>query len=396
MSGAPRITDLERRARLVNRHHLGGTAPDVVTAVRDVVAMHSTDPLTPYLGARARVDGFETRDLDEALYESRTLWRMHAMRRTLFVVPAGDGVIFAEAVGRDLAQRERRRLEKLLAPELEPEVEDVGEWLRMVEERTLDVMGDGGERRTPSIASEVPELTTELNVGSGVWSSRSRLTPRLLFLLAVEGHLVRTRPAGSWRSSQYHWAATGSWFGASAATEGIDPAAARAELARRYLAAFGPVTSNDLRWWTGWGVRRSATTLEDVEATAVCLDDGEVGFVLSDDLAPSDPVPRHVAFLPGLDPTPMGWKERGFYLGGHGERLFDRNGNVGPTVWLDGRIIGGWGQTSDGEVTYELLEEVDGDAAERVAQEAAAVTAWLDGTVAIPRFRTPLERQLAG
>ena len=36
-----------------------------------------------------------------------------------------------------------------------------------------------------------------------------------------------------------------------------------------------------------------------------------------------------LALLPVLDPTVMGWKERDFYLGGHGPALFDRNGNAG-------------------------------------------------------------------
>ena len=43
--------------------------------------------------------------------------------------------------------------------------------------------------------------------------------------------------------------------------------------------------------------------------------------------------------------------------------LFDRNGNVGPTVWLDGRIVGGWGQRPDHRIDYRILEEVDADAA---------------------------------
>ena len=38
--------------------------------------------------------------------------------------------------------------------------------------------------------------------------------------------------------------------------------------------------------------------------------------------------------------TFMGWKERDWFLGEHAEPLFDRNGNAGPTVWRDGRVVG--------------------------------------------------------
>jgi hypothetical protein len=59
---ARHVPDAERRARLVARHHLAGTAAGPVQAV---AALHSTDPITPYLAVRARVPGFVTADLDQ-------------------------------------------------------------------------------------------------------------------------------------------------------------------------------------------------------------------------------------------------------------------------------------------------------------------------------------------
>ena len=35
----------------------------------------------------------------------------------------------------------------------------------------------------------------------------------------------------------------------------------------------------------------------------------------------------------------MGWRERVWYLGDHAKMLFDTNGNAGPTVWVDGRVM---------------------------------------------------------
>ena len=66
-----------------------------------------------------------------------------------------------------------------------------------------------------------------------------------------------------------------------------------------------------------------------------------------------------VALLPGLDPTTMGWKRRDWYLPpGHVPLLFDRNGNAGPAVWVDGRIVGGWVQRRNGEIATRLLDDV--------------------------------------
>src|SRR5690606_29612761 len=120
------------------------------------------------------------------------------------------------------------------------------------------------------------------------------------------------------------------------------------------------------------------------------LESGGIGYVLADDTGFDATDPEAVAFLPSLDPTPMGWKERAWYLGPHIDSIFDRNGNAGPTIWSAAGIIGGWGQTPDGRVVYRLLEPVDDVTADRVEERAAELTSWLDGTVVTPRFRTPL------
>jgi hypothetical protein len=128
----------------------------------------------------------------------------------------------------------------------------------------------------------------------------------------------------------------------------------------------------------------------------VDVDPGAEAFVLPDDLETTAHDGSHVALLPGLDPTAMGWKERAWYLGGHAKRLYDSSGNAGPTVWVDGRVVGGWGQRPGGEVVYLLLEDLGAEAAERVAKQAAALTDWLAGVVVAPRFRSPLQRELLG
>jgi hypothetical protein len=386
--------DRLRRARLVRRHHLDGSAPDAAAAIRGVVAMHSSDPVTPYLGVHARVTGTRP-ELETALYEDRTLWRLHAMRRTLFVVATDDAPAVRAGASRDVAQAERRKLERWLAG-ARPTADD-GDWLRRVEQETLAAAA-GAEASTRELTERVPELATRITVGSGRWSAEVPLASRVLFLLALDGHLVRTRPAGTWRSSQYRWAATSEWFGARAPE--LDPAEARARLTRRYLATHGPATATDLRWWTGWTATRSRAALAAAGAVAVPIGGGEAGYVLPEDPfeepePPADGGPA-VALLPGLDPTPMGWKQRDWYLGDHAEELFDRNGNVGPTVWVDGRIVGGWAQRPDAQLVTRLLQPVSDDARDRIGARAAVLSDDLNGVVVTPRFRTPLERHLAG
>jgi hypothetical protein len=68
---------------------------------------------------------------------------------------------------------------------------------------------------------------------------------------------------------------------------------------------------------------------------------------------------------------------------------------VGPTIWSNGRIVGGWGQTDSGVVRYKLLTDIGSEAEAAVQAEAARWTDWLAGVRVTPRFRTPLEKELS-
>jgi hypothetical protein len=123
------------------------------------------------------------------------------------------------------------------------------------------------------------------------------------------------------------------------------------------------------------------------------LDGAGTGYVLADDLEPdAAPVGDSVALLPGLDPTTMGWYQRDWYLGDHRKLLFDTAGNAGPTVWVGGRIVGGWWQAPDGEVVTHLLEDVGAEARTRIDEERLRLSSWLDGRVIMLRFPSPLAR----
>jgi hypothetical protein len=384
----------ERRARLARRHHLAPStrAATAEEAADGLVVLHATDPATIVLSVGARIDDEPIAAVERALYDDRTLVRILGMRRTLFVVPSDLAAVVHASSTKALAVAERKRVVGFI--EDGGIATDGARWLRAAEERTLAALARRGEATASELRADVPELGEQLRMGVGKkWEGTFSMSTRVLWLLAMDGHIVRGRPRGSWLSTQYRWAAMDQWLGRRIDDQPTEPA--RVELVRRWLAAFGPGTVADLRWWTGWTARDVNRALAEIATVAVDLD-GEAGLVLADDAEPVTSPRPWAALLPALDPTVMGWTQRDWYLGEHKAALFDRSGNAGPSVWWDGRIVGGWAQLASGEVVVRVLEDIGSAGTGAVQVATARLDAQLGRTRVSPRFRTPLERELSG
>jgi hypothetical protein len=260
--------------------------------------------------------------------------------------------------------------------------------LTKVEGAVLDVLREQGPTAGTQLRTWVPELTEQVLLAAGKkYETRQAVASLILRLLAAENRIERDRPRGTWTSSQFRWTI------ADELPE-LDEHEARRTLVTRWLRAYGPATESDLRWWTGWNLGDVRRCVAGLDVTTVTLEQG-TGMVLADDVDVPAEVPPWVAFLPALDPTPMGWRTRDWFLpAGHRDDLFDYAGNIGPSVWVDGRIIGGWAQRSDGDVVFRLLEDVGAERRAEIAEEAERVRRWIGDVRITPRFRTPLERDL--
>ncbi|NUP18120.1 MAG: winged helix DNA-binding domain-containing protein [Streptomyces sp.] len=395
MSGGLRYVGVaERRARLGLRHRLAGAARAAgpVEVAESLVALHGTDPATVYLaiGARLTESAKTIARTERALYEDRALVRMHGMRHTVFVFPTGLTAVVHASTGLAVAARERATLVKQMAAAGAPDAA----WLAEVEESALAALARRGQATAAELAEDEPRLREQFLYGAGKsYEGVHTVSTRLLRVLGVEGKVVRGRPLGSWTSSQFRWAV-------APEHPELDVAEAQADLLRRWLAVCGPATEADLKWWTGWRVTEVRRALTAMGAQAVSLDEG-TGYVVDGDAGPvSGPAEPWAALLPALDPTAMGWQRREWYLAPElWPSLFDRSGNVGPTVWWNGRVVGGWAQRRDGEIVCRFLEDLgrgERGAAERaVAAEAERLREWVGAARVTPRFRTPLERELS-
>jgi hypothetical protein len=363
-----------------------------VEATGSMVCLHATDPATVYLSAWARVDGMMVPDLERALYVDRSLVKHLAMRRTLFVFPRATLSVAQAGASNRVADTERRRLIR--------HVEQAGlqkngaRWLKKASGQVLAALSDGREVTSSELRDEIPLLEGSIAYGEGKsWAGNLPVGPRVLTTLSAAGRIVRASNDGGWTISRPRWASTESWLGEAIApcteAEGV------AGMVERWLRAFGPGTVADIKWWLGSTVAAVRKALAHLDAAEVDLD-GQTGYVMPDDLETTQSVGSWAALLPPLDPTTMGWFERGWYLGPYKAQLFDANGNAGPTAWWDGRIVGGWRQGDAGEVVPQLLEDIGSDGDRALEDEAARLTEWLGGTRVVARFPSPLSKEIAG
>jgi hypothetical protein len=316
---------------------------------------------------------------------------MLAMRRTLWTVPVADAAMVQRSSGDAVAATERKRFVKLL--EEKGVAKDGARFLRRVEEKALAALDEAGELAAADLSKRVSELAIQIPMNEGkAYAGTVGVGPRVLLLLAADGKVVRGRTTGGWTSSRHLWAPFAGWVGAPIPELPADEA--RAALVRAWLERFGPGTVDDIRWWTGWTLGHTRSALAAIDTEAVDLD-GQEGLVVAGDTEGPDPEPEPFAtLLPGLDPTTMGWKQRDWYLGEHRSRVFDTNGNAGPTVWVDGRIVGGWAQRKTGEVVFRLLEDVGAERTAEVAERAAELEAILGDARVVVRFPGPLDKEL--
>ena len=376
----------ERRARLARRHRLleETRSDDVATIADDLVALHSTDPVTVYLSALARMRHPSVEAVERALYVDRTVVRHHAMRRTLWVATPPVVRLMHAAATRRLVGPEHRRTATMLA---ENGIQDPEAWLEDARAQVLAALDEHGPLTARALGEAVPALRHRIEMAPGKkYGAVGSAHTRVLLNLGFEGRIVRTRPTGTWINGAYTYAAAGSWVEGGLGELGEREAAR--DLALRWLRAFGPATTVDLRWWTGWTVATTKAALADCAAVEVALDDG-LGWVAPGDEDPVEPAGPWVALLPGLDPTTMGWKQRDWYLPAAAADAFDRMGNAGPTIWVDGRVVGAWDQRRDGRIGVRLFEELASARREAVERRAADVEAMLGGTRFTVRFPSP-------
>jgi hypothetical protein len=317
------------------------------------------------------------------------------MRRTAWVMTATTARRAHASSTRKIAGAERRKLLKML--EENSEITDPGTWLPAVMSEVVDAAERTDLMTTRELGEALPHLRVRITFPAGAGTGADiPAHARLVLLAGFEGSLVRARPLGSWIGSQYRWSPTGRWLPGGLDT--METHTAAAELLQHWLQRFGPGTEADIRWWTGWTAGQTRRALADIGADQVGLEDGSASWVAAGDdqpIAEAEDAEPWVALLPGLDPSAMGWKRRNWYMSDEvAARVVDRNGNIGPTIWADGEVVGGWAQRADGELALEVQRPLGEDHRDLLQIEVERVKRFVGDARFRVRFPSPNQSDL--
>jgi hypothetical protein len=307
------------------RHHLMSPAPirDLVRVVGDIGGVQAQVMSAAELQAVVRVK-CKVSDVRNALWKEKTLVKTWLMRATLHVVPAADLPIYTAAMGSYGMRNTNAWLKwmQITEPELNDVIDAIGAALDGQALTREEVIARVGKGRSDRI---------QAGLKSG-WGG-------LLKPVARKGLLC----FGPSRGSSVTFVRPQQWLGS---WREADPETALAEVARRYLMAYGPATKNDFaRWWGQWpGVGNTAWAALANELVPVTIEGGRADVLAADVVRLTSMEPeRSVRLLPSFDPYLMGHANRDHLVAAeHLARVSRTAGWISAVVLSDGRVVATW------------------------------------------------------
>ncbi len=281
----------------------------IAEAIAHLVGMQAQVPLAPYTGLFSRLADFDPAELSRMI-EHKEVVRGTLMRRTVHLVTADD-FLMLRPVLQDMVER------GYASSPFAPQIEGVD----------IEELLAAGR----ALVEQAPHTTAEL---------RDELGPRwpdadgasLAYAVRYHLPLVQLPPRGLWPTRKGAGRARVTtvehWLGRPLATD-TDPATT----IRRYLAAFGPASVQDIAAWSGLTRVREAVDALDL----VRLDDGLLD--VEDGPLPDPDTPAPPRFLPPFDNVVLAHKDR-TRIAPDRDRLIRAMDK--PMLLVDGFLRGTW------------------------------------------------------
>jgi Winged helix DNA-binding domain len=360
-----RPADAKVLAFRLQRHRLDRRAPkgSLVAVTRELCGVHAQLAASAELALWARVEGLGRDEVREALEEKRTLVKTWAMRGTLHLLAAEDLALYVAVLG--------------------PQWDDPGgAWLRGfgVTREQYDAILEGVPRALGARPKTREQLVDKLAEVEGAELRQKLLSGwgALLKPSARRGDLA----FGPNRGRNVTFVRPDRWLRGFKRMDGEE---ARPELIRRFLAAYGPATADDLLRWLGFRGAEMKRRLRELGDELVEVEvAGAPAWLLARDLdvLKGAPKPKTVRILPAFDPYVVGFRPRSLFVdAAHEAKIFRPQAWLSPVVLVDGRAVGTWERERRGrrlEVRVEPFGGLSAATKRAIAEEAERLGEFLD------------------
>ena len=375
-----KLTWQQAAAWRVHRHHLVERAPaaKMLAVASRLCGLQAQVMSSAELMLWARLENLDRQAVQHALWQDRTLVKTWAMRGTLHLLPATELPLWHAALATSRRYRKPAAWQKYFG----------------ISQQQLAQLTDaiaasleGCQLTREELAQKVsgllgPELGAKITEGSwGMILRPAAFSGRLCFAPSI-GQRVRFTHPDTWLAAKL---------------PPVDPQKATAEITRRFLAAYGPATYQDLgRWWMGGGVaivRQWIAALGE-EVTPVDLEGAQAWILTAQvrKLRELSPL-KSARLLPAFDQYVIGASYHAEHLlpGVLRSRVFRPQGWISPVLFINGRMQGVWRHEIKGsrvEVAIDPFIEIPRWARSAAGQEAERLAAFLGLTLSV-QFHNP-------
>ncbi|HEY6410014.1 MAG TPA: winged helix DNA-binding domain-containing protein [Ktedonobacteraceae bacterium] len=317
----------QRAQRLILPQHDSITT--VAQVVKDLCGIQAQDAFAASLAVRVRSTGLSNEHVEHARLQERSVIRTWGQRGTLHLLATKDLDWLLPLFSPFFIAANQRRYAEL-----------------GLDEHTLA----RGLRAIRSVlANQGPLTRDELTEQLAVQGIRliGQARPYLVQRAALEGLIC----FGPDRGAKPTYALLSDWLGQQRKQRQGQPlsqASAHAELARRYLTAYGPATPEDLAAWSSLPISKTRTAWQDISNQLIEVEiAGSPAWMLKTYKAwldePFVDAPPVVRLLPGFDTYLLGYKKRDLLVPPqHAKRINAGGGMLNPVLLVNGLAMGTW------------------------------------------------------
>ena len=325
---------------------------DVVQITKDIGGLHGTSATGPYLSVFARSRSFRKDDLSDEISKRKSLARIRYVRNTIYIL-SEDFIPVAYAATSQMAEVTSERFSKQLG--ITP-----AQYVRIANKIQKVLRGRGLTTR---------EIRKKLRTAANI--------APVVNLMCDRGLLVRSLPREGWKSTQHSYFLFDDYY-PNLDLKAYDEKEARKKIILQHLLSFGPVSEQDIVWWTGFPKSQVQDIIQELGDDVLRIHISELGdnyLIHSSEKGSLQSLQAsehpNVNVLPSLDPYLMAYKGRERYLHPkHYKMVFDRSGNATSTVLVDGRVVGIW-DLEEPLVKVFFLRDVGKDIRKKIRAKAS-------------------------